>query len=242
MIKTLVVFAHPDDEVLWAGGFLIRYRKVMQVDFVRLTLPFNIHRISGLMKLDRYFNVSKVMCLGFEDDPDVYRKGKPFSFYEGWVDAIDFKKYHIILSHNENGEYGHPHHIFVHNTLKRRSIPFISFGHKEGEDFGIILTPREVRLKQRILEDLYTEEVKRCLTKFSYWNTPVERYKFEGKFEKNSLWENLFLKKSVLFVEGRDLFEKRLPPPKTFFAGGTSFEKERSPRIPPSRKLSSYPS
>jgi hypothetical protein len=183
-IKTLLVFAHPDDEILWMGGFLLKYGKFLKIDFICITAPFNISRIAGLLKLDLYFDTGKIVCLGYPDDPAVYREGAPFQFDDSWVDALDFDKYDLIFSHNENGEYGHPHHKYAHDTLKKYSAPFISFGQEECFDFSIRLEPELIKKKQGILKELYQGEVCRCLPHHPYWSTDQEGFKFEGPKER----------------------------------------------------------
>lgn len=183
LLKTVVIFAHPDDELLWTGGFLLRYKERLQIDFICLTAPFNISRIYGLINLDRYFKTGKIICLGFEDDPAVYREGADLQFDDGWIEALNFDDYGLILSHNKEGEYGHPHHAYVHQTLKNRGISFISFGHSKSCDFKINLSPEEIKRKQEVMRDLYSVEVKRRLTRHSYWDTNQEKFKFEGPRE-----------------------------------------------------------
>lgn len=171
--------AHPDDELLWMGGTLLRYSQNFRVDFACLTVPFNIPRLKGLFGLEDYFDTGLIICLGYEDDTAVWKEGAGFRFDPVWAESIDFSRYDIVFSHNVHGEYYHPHHVYIHNTLKERSIPFVSFGHLRDWDFIVELSNRDREEKQSALKLLYFSEYTRNLRKFTYWNTIVERFRLE---------------------------------------------------------------
>ena len=177
--KTLILFAHPDDELLWMGGTLLKYRDRLKIDFACLTIPFNKPRVKGLFRLDRFCDTGVIMCLGYEDNTAVWREGAEVDFDDIWLDCIDFDKYDLIFSHNMHGEYYHPHHIFIHNSLKQRAIPFISFGHLRETQWTVNLTEEEVKRKQDAIRDLYYSEFDRCMHKFTYWRTQTERFRME---------------------------------------------------------------
>ena len=177
--RILLLFAHPDDELLWMGGTLLKFRDNFSIDFVCLTIPFNKPRVKGLFYLDRYFDTNLVFCLGYEDDTAVWREGAEVDFDDLWLDCIDFGKYDLIFSHNQYGEYYHPHHIYIHNKLKENNIPFISFGHLGEFDFAVNLEKKDIEKKQDAIRDLYYSEFDRCMHKFSYWKTKKERFRFE---------------------------------------------------------------
>jgi hypothetical protein len=183
--KILVLFAHPDDEILFMGGTLLKYRDKMKIDFACLTVPFNKARLKGLFRLGDYFDTGSIMCLGYEDDPAVWREGAELKFDDTWVDCLDFSKYDAVFSHNQYGEYYHPHHIYIHETLKRREISFYSFGHLGQYDCVVELSPGEISDKQKVLKELYPSEFSRCIHKFSYWRTDLERFRFEGQKQGN---------------------------------------------------------
>jgi len=180
MYKILVLHAHPDDELVWMGGTLIKYKDILEVDFVCLTFPFNKPRIAGFMNLDRYFNAKRMICLGFEDDPAVYREGKDFFFDDSWMEGIDFSRYDLVFSHNQKGEYHHPHHLYLNFTLRKFDIPFISWGHVGERDFSIHLEPQHKEEKIKIISDLYILEYDRVLKGFAHLWTQDENFVIHG--------------------------------------------------------------
>ncbi len=158
----------------------MRYRERLKLDFICLTSPFNRPRIAGLLRLDAYFPGSRVICLGYPDDPAVVREGAPFDFDDSWMEGIDFPGYPLIFSHNRHGEYGHPHHIYLHQALKSRGIPFISFGHHGDYHFALQLSPQQIQEKQDIIRKLYGIETRRLLPSHSYWDCGYEDFRLEG--------------------------------------------------------------
>ncbi|MCD4784785.1 MAG: PIG-L family deacetylase [Candidatus Eremiobacteraeota bacterium] len=188
--RILMICAHPDDELLWMGGTLLKYRENFKVDFACLTMPFNRSRVKGLFRIERHFNTGVILCFGYEDDTAVWREGVNFDFDDQWLDCLDYEKYDLIFSHNRYGEYYHPHHIYIHNRLKEKGIPFISFGHLEFSDFYVNLDDKERSEKQNLLMELYPSEYERSFHKFTYWHTNIERFRFEIPDENNEKNEN----------------------------------------------------
>lgn len=177
--RILIIHAHPDDEVLWMGGTLLKYRERFLVDFACLTIPFNKPRLKGFFGLERYFDTGVLMCLGYEDDTAVWREGAPCDFDDIWLECLALEKYDLIFSHNRHGEYYHPHHVYIHDTLKKNRVPFISFGHLGEFDFAVDLSDNDIARKQAIITDLYHSEFSRAIYKFSYWRVSREMFRYE---------------------------------------------------------------
>jgi len=115
--KALVIVAHPDDEIIWCGGLLLRHR-----DWART-----------------------VLCLCRADDPDRRAKFEAVCDHLGLEGIqldlddssppaeIDLQRdlggrirqtvcdtpWDLCLTHGANGEYGHPRHRQVHQTVVR---------------------------------------------------------------------------------------------------------------------------
>jgi LmbE family N-acetylglucosaminyl deacetylase len=94
-VKALVLHAHPDDELLFAGALMLS-----KPDWTWTTVSLTNGR--------PYPGIS----LGFADDWRVLHRRE----YEAWRDAVaalDLQP-DIVVTHNLLGEYGHPHHMAVH--------------------------------------------------------------------------------------------------------------------------------
>ena len=37
------------------------------------------------------------------------------------------KQFDIVITHGQDGEYGHPHHLFCHNTINELDMPKVFF-------------------------------------------------------------------------------------------------------------------
>ena len=119
----LFLIAHPDDELLFTGGAIPTYavEKGKQVEVVYLT-PSNTTRrseaLNGLWAMgvrnypvfgdfaDRYAKTGKVK--------DSYKEAGGKQKVMDWVNEI-FRRFkpEIVVTHAENGEYGHPQHKMV---------------------------------------------------------------------------------------------------------------------------------
>ena len=169
-VPTALIVAHPDDEVLWAGGLLSRHKGF---DIICCSIPKrDPERVLG------FFNAAKK--LGHH----------PFLLPYSEIDAeselrnlhlIDLSKYKIIFTHNEQGEYGHKHHMQVHNFVKNnhKGLSYF-FGFGKG-NYKIKLSPDEQKMKMEALK---------CYSNKSdsdngmpKWQALLERYNIETSTE-----------------------------------------------------------
>lgn len=104
-----VVVAHPDDETLFAGGFLARHGRGSTV--ICCTTPMR-----DPIRIEKFLNACKVY--GANPQIETAMDGgqdRPISLNLN-LDAFDF-----VLTHNQWGEYGHPHHVAVHHHVRKRA-------------------------------------------------------------------------------------------------------------------------
>lgn len=105
MSKTAVVVAHPDDETLWAGGLIARIKP----DVICCTVPRRDPE-----RAIRYFDA--VRELGGFPILIPFLESPPNELIDH-LHALDLERYETIYTHNEDGEYGHLHHIQVHQHV-----------------------------------------------------------------------------------------------------------------------------
>lgn len=120
----LLITAHPDDEILWAGGLLARFASKFTV--ICCSTPTR--------DLERAENFKRaMMALGIKSSrilptPDCSAE-KPLSSL-----PIIPQNFDVIVTHNQWGEYGHLHHrqINEHVMARRGSAKVYTFGHRSG--------------------------------------------------------------------------------------------------------------
>lgn len=141
-----LIVAHPDDETIFAAGFLLRTGWPVTC----LTTPER-----DPWRAEQFLDACKVLgvCGTIHDQRE---NGKTVLVFNGRPEGI-------IISHGFTGEYGHPHHIQVYDHFK----PNISFGYPSGE-FILELTPEEQKTKLKAMQ-CYTEKWKDYLDIFPVW-------------------------------------------------------------------------
>lgn len=114
-VDKLMIVAHPDDELLWGGGHLMDgnylvvsvtrgYDKVRSAEFEKVVTE------SGNEPLILFYP-DKVA--GRRDDWQKVRQG----IMNDLKTVMEYKDWELIVTHNEDGEYGHQHHKLVHQFV-----------------------------------------------------------------------------------------------------------------------------
>jgi LmbE family N-acetylglucosaminyl deacetylase len=116
-MKAITMVAHPDDCIIFAYSFMYAHPK-LDWTVCYLTYEATDYRGSELKAFwDRRGITTKF--LGFVDDwHDIENKKISFDEAHAWIDIQEaISNQDIVLTHDSNGDYGHLHHVFVHNAV-----------------------------------------------------------------------------------------------------------------------------
>ncbi len=123
-IDSIMIVAHPDDEILWGGSHLIDGNYLV----VCITAGNNPTRAEELIKAMKATG-DKCIMLGYPDKVLNKRSNWKYSYddiQEDLSEILSLRQWDIIVTHNSEGEYGHSHHIktnkIVTNVYKQNFI------------------------------------------------------------------------------------------------------------------------
>lgn len=118
-MKALCVVAHPDDCVIFAYSYIHHHP---EHDWTICYLTYNHWDQRGQEMADfwRRRNINCVF-LGYVDDyRDIENKKISFNHEQARRELGNIAaEYDLVLTHDEHGDYGHIHHVFVHDCVKR---------------------------------------------------------------------------------------------------------------------------
>lgn len=126
-MKCTAVVAHPDDCVIFAWP-VIQYLSGHDWSIIYLTYSQQNDRAREMKNFWKKRNVNTVF-LGYTDDyRDIESNRLSFDSVQAAQDLLyHCRNFDLIVTHNSDGEYGHPHHRFVHDTLSGLDVPKIYF-------------------------------------------------------------------------------------------------------------------
>ncbi len=120
----VIVVAHPDDETLWCGGLMIRY------DEVRWTVICCSIPQADPVRAWKFFDACA--ALGASGRLLPYTESLPGQDLRA-LGELDLTGFDLVVTHNVQGEYGHPHHKGLHNFIIGRAIcPVMTIGYRAG--------------------------------------------------------------------------------------------------------------
>lgn len=115
--RRVMFVAHPDDELLWGGKHLL------EDDYLVVCLTRgndSVRRAEFEAVLEA--TGDKGLILSYPDK--IGRSRSDWSFWRDDIEAdiatiLQYQDWELVVSHNEQGEYGHPHHIMTHESVAK---------------------------------------------------------------------------------------------------------------------------
>ncbi len=226
--NSIIICAHPDDEILWFGSILERVKEVI-VCF--LDCKSNPQWKDGRKKSIEEYPLKKIVCLGIDEsetydsakwhDPmatkygiEISRKGVSDKEYKGNYFKLKkclgkkIKDYRDVFTHNPWGEYGNEEHVQVYRVVKelQEEMRFNLW-------FPNICSNRSLKLMSKYVDALSLEYVTFKANKMLGSN-------IKSLYEKNRCWtwyedwkwfeEEAFVKDRNI-GEGNEKYGKTVP-------------------------------
>lgn len=123
-IKALCLVAHPDDCIIFGYGFIVNNSFDWTICY--LTHNENSDRAKEMKK---FWNGYDLKFLEYKDNPsDLSSRVCTIDRNSAyWTIQSLVKDYDLVLTHNSRGEYGHPHHILVHDLVQHKNVVEFSY-------------------------------------------------------------------------------------------------------------------
>ncbi|PJE51188.1 MAG: hypothetical protein COV29_02855 [Candidatus Yanofskybacteria bacterium CG10_big_fil_rev_8_21_14_0_10_36_16] len=182
--NALVIVAHPDDELIWMGGTILKYPEINWTIFT-LCRSDDPDRAPKYEKVCRYYG-AKGMISDLEDEGIMNIRQSVPEIEKRIIKYVPNKTYQWLFTHNVNGEYGHIRHKGVHKAVKNLitsgkltadNLFLFSYNmgkngkyavtDKERADFVVNLNKQLHNKKLHVIQNIYgflppTFEVKSC--------------------------------------------------------------------------------
>jgi hypothetical protein len=120
-MKALCLVAHPDDCIIFGYSYIHNHP---EMNWTIGYLTYTAEDARG-QEIAAFWQRSNIPCvfLGYTDD---YRDLESQQISLDTVSAArDLRSlascYDLVLTHDHNGDYGHLHHVFVHNCVQHHS-------------------------------------------------------------------------------------------------------------------------
>lgn len=160
-MKAIAVVAHPDDCVIFAYSFIHNHPDINWT-ILYLTYTHWDYRGSELYQFWSQRNIPTIF-LGYVDDwHDIENKKISFDTVQAQQEIQGIiKDFDVVLTHNAQGEYGHLHHVFVHQCCQHHPNLITFANPSEGTEYSIsagVYDLNELPHHQEIIKNFHSTQ------------------------------------------------------------------------------------
>ena len=133
-VENLMIVAHPDDETIFGMNELYNKENWLliictnsmdgRIGLMRKDIP-------GVIQMSKDYNFNLVVIQHFDMYEKIVNTRFDITVYNYLKEYLLKQKWRKIITHNKDGEYGHPQHILVHqmvsNILFNNNVSYIEF-------------------------------------------------------------------------------------------------------------------
>jgi hypothetical protein len=165
VIDKIMIVSHPDDEALLGGAELLSYPKEYKV--VVVDEYHNEVRKQELIASMKFIGIEDYEhWTGYKGGEDYHREQLIYELLR----VLRERKYKKIVTHNKQGEYGHPRHRALHDVLNHLR-PELLWCFDKNHDIRL---PQDLLLKKRDLLKVYGSQTD-VLNWFSPWYETITK-------------------------------------------------------------------
>lgn len=171
MKNVLIVVAHPDDELIWMGGMLLRHKNDWNITVLSLTRASDKDRAPKFKKSCETLGVNGFIYDLDDETANPWNPEDATSIISNFSD----RNYDIVFTHGENGEYNHLRHkelnkiinkLVKDKILKTKSLMNFAYLKQENDYQGfcipnsntnnfIKLKSHELSIKKNLIKNVY---------------------------------------------------------------------------------------
>ncbi|MDO8625405.1 MAG: PIG-L family deacetylase [Candidatus Diapherotrites archaeon] len=159
--NALVIVAHPDDETIWMGGFILAHPN-WKWHIICLSRDTDSDRAPKFRKVCKELGAQGSIH-GFKDDDPLDEVQDIGKLADGIARIVGDESFDFVFFHNKNGEYGHIRHRETHaavmrllddNRLRVRHAYCFAVKRDQSRAFAVPMArgALELRLSPRLLE------------------------------------------------------------------------------------------
>ncbi len=114
-MKAAVIVAHPDDEVIWCGGLILRHPE-WQWTVLSLCRADDADRAPKFRRVCRALGAQGLIS-NLDDSPELRAIDVMADLGGRVLDLLPPTRWDLCLTHGANGEYGHERHRQAHQAV-----------------------------------------------------------------------------------------------------------------------------